>query len=79
MTEQFEKWFDEVFSETLFKGEEREETKLYIWLAWRDSRRKIGEPCVYFANGAYYNTLKAALKDGGESPVALFEIPENNY
>lgn len=78
MTEQFIKWFDEVFSEALFNGEEREYLKTYTWFAWRDSRREIGELCAYFSDGAYYSTLKAALKDGGDSPVALFEIPENN-
>ena len=40
MTEQFIKWFDEVFSEALFKGEEREEMKLYTWLARRDALRQ---------------------------------------
>lgn len=32
MTEQFIKWFDEVFSEALFNGEEREYLKTYTCL-----------------------------------------------
>lgn len=40
MTKEFEDWFEKYFPVNLWPVEEdREEMKLYTWLAWRDSRR----------------------------------------
>lgn len=33
------------------------------------------EPVAFYGDGAYYNTLKAALKDGCESATELYERP----
>jgi hypothetical protein len=41
MTKEFEDWFKEHFSFKCFSDEEREELKVYCWMAWRDSRRAI--------------------------------------
>ena len=43
MTPEFNEWFewfDDSFPSPLFSEEEREELKIYTWMAWRDSRRK---------------------------------------
>lgn len=42
MTPEFNEWFDDSFPplSSLFSEEEREELKIYTWMAWRDSRRK---------------------------------------
>lgn len=40
MTSEFNEWFDDIFTSPLFSEEEREELKTYLWMAWRDSRRK---------------------------------------
>ncbi len=76
MSEQFEQWFKNVFDNAMYSEEEKEELKTYTWLAWRDSRRAIGEPAAYYANDVYYNTAKAALKDGAEEVTPLYEIPQ---
>lgn len=33
------------------------------------------EPVAFYANGAYYNTKRAALKDGAESVMPLYTTP----
>lgn len=44
MTEQFEKWFDKNFPRHMWNHEdEREEIKVYTWLAWRDALRQNSE------------------------------------
>lgn len=46
MTEQFEKWFDKNFPRHMWNCEgegEREEVKVYTWLAWRDALRQNSE------------------------------------
>lgn len=41
MSQEFEKWFSDVFKKELYTDEEYEEIKTYTWLAWRDSRREF--------------------------------------
>ncbi|GEM_PF-5485423 len=42
--EKFKKWFDLSFPKHLYpEGESRDELQTYTWLAWRDSRRNMGE------------------------------------
>lgn len=77
MSEQFEAWFKNVFDNAMYSEQEKEELKTYTWLAWRDSRRAIGEPVAYYGdNGAYYNTTQAAAKDGVENITSLYEITQ---
>ncbi len=60
----------------MYSDTEKEELKTYTWLAWRDSRRKIGEPVAFYANEAYYNTAQAAAKDGAKEITPLYEISQ---
>jgi len=38
-------------------------------------RKAFSEPVAFYADGAYYNTAKAALKDGAEEITPLFTAP----
>jgi len=40
-------------------------------------RKAFGEPVAFYADGAYYNTAKAALKDGAEEITPLFTAPSS--
>ncbi len=76
MSQQFEEWFKNFFENAMYSENEKVEIKAYTWLAWRDSRRNIGEPCAFYGNGAYYNTAQAAAKDGVEHITPLYEIDQ---
>lgn len=42
--EKFEKWFELTFPKHIYPdGESRDEIETYLWLAWGDSRRDMGE------------------------------------
>ncbi|MGL5726375.1 MAG: hypothetical protein ACRCYD_00755 [Plesiomonas sp.] len=62
MTPQFEEWFERNIPVKCYTPEELEDLKTNMWLAWRDSRRLIGEgetlrkgqmvKCVAIHNGS---------------------------
>ncbi len=50
-----------------------------MFIKTNDNQLCNKEPFAFYGNGAYYNTMKAALKDGCETVIPLFESPVDEW